>query len=370
MPFLRPSLTTIVQRIQGDIKTGLSLPAILRRSVLDILSRALGAASHTIHGHIDWAVKQLLVDSADDEYAIRWGTIFGVARNPATFAKLNVTVAGTVGGTAPDGFGLQRNDGVVYAFEGDVVVGASPATATGVVVCTSLAGAAGNMEVGDTLQLISPISGVNSTVTILSVNTEGEDQETIPDYRTRIIERIQQPPSGGTVNDYIAYAKTVTGVTRVWVLPNNQGQGTVGLTFVEDNEDPIIPSPAKVAEVQAAVEELQPITADLNVFAPNDFPLDITVQISPNTVAVQEAITQELTDMLLREAQVRDAVDPMEVGIGTIYNGKILLSKINEAISIAADENDHVITTPVADVQPPSGGIVTLGTITFQTLVT
>jgi len=65
---------------------------------------------------------------------------------------------------------------------------------------------------------------------------------------------------------------------------------------------------------------------------------------------------------------VRGAIDPDQVGLGVIFDGKIKISQINEAISIAAGEEDHVLTTPTGDVQPSQGGLVTLGTPVFSTL--
>ena len=367
MAFTRPTLQAIIDRIQGDLKSELGLSTILRRSFLDILSRALGGASHTLHGNIDFAQNQLFPDSADDEFLLRWAAIFGIARNPATFANLNITITGVASTVVPIGTIFQRTDGVQYQTDAEVIIGGGGSIAA--TVTALVAGADGNIADGSQISLVTPIAGVDSNATVDSTVTEGDDEETIENLRTRLIERIQQPPAGGTVTDYIAFAKTVTGVTRVWVLPNFLGQGTVGLTFVEDNESPIIPDGAKVQEVQDAVTELKPVTADLITFAPNGFSLAPTIQLKPNTTAVQNAVTAELEDLIAREAQVRDAVDPLQVAGGVQYTGKIKLSQINEAISIAAGETDHVLVTPTADVQPDPGGLVTLGTITFQTLV-
>ena len=182
------------------------------------------------------------------------------------------------------------------------------------------------------------------------------------------MERLQFPPSGGTVTDYIGFAKSVPGVTKVWVLPDLLGEGTVGLTFVEEDEDPIIPDAAKVEEVQVAVLPLKPISADLFTFAPTPEPIDPVIAIKPNTTEVQAAVIEELNDMLSRDAEVNGASDPERVGEGIQFDGKIPLSKINEAISIADGEDDHVLTSPIVDVQPPTGGLATLGTVTFSTL--
>lgn len=366
MAFQRPTISQIKDRIQSDLKTGLGLTTILARSFLAVLSAAYAGASHTLHGYISWALKQLLPDSSDDEYTVRWAKIFGIDRLEATFAEIEVTITGTDGVPVPNTTLWQRSDGVEYKVKTEVTP--SGGTVTGTLVCQT-PGDTGNISNGSQLNITSPIAGINSQCTVTATTVEGSDQETIENLRTRLLERIKNPPAGGTVADYIAFAKTVNGVTRVWVLPGHLGQGTVGVTFVMDGEDPIIPSLAKVDEVQAAVLERCPVEADAVVFAPTATPINPTIKITPNTQAVRDAVTAELLDLVFREAQVRDAVDPALVAEGTQYTGRIPLSKINEAISIAAGENDHELVSPSETPQPPTGGILTLGTITFQTLV-
>jgi uncharacterized phage protein gp47/JayE len=69
---------------------------------------------------------------------------------------------------------------------------------------------------------------------------------------------------------------------------------------------------------------------------------------------VQAAVTAELEALIDRVANPGGA--------------ELLLSAINEAISIASGENDHATVSPVADVTVPFGSMATLGTITFGTL--
>ena len=366
MAFNRPTLSDLIQRVEGDLKSALSLSTILRRSFLAAIARAKAGVAHTLHGYIQYTGNQLFPDTQDEEFLKRTGTIYGIIRNVATFAQLNVEFTGTTGGSVLAGTIVQRSDGTQYTIDATVVVPAS-GTAIGLAICNT-EGLTGNMDNGDTLTLLSPIAGVDSTLSVDSTDTEGEDEETLEEYRTRILERFRNPPAGGKVTDYIQYAKTVTGVTRAWVLPAWMGQGNVGVTFVEDNEVPIIPTPAKVTEVEEAILPLHPITATLFVFAPIEKQINPTIAISPNTPEVQAAVIEELNDLLLRDGKVRNSADPDRVGQSVLYSGIISLSKINEAISIAAGEEDHNLIFPTSDVQPLSGGLVTLGTVTFQNL--
>jgi len=73
---------------------------------------------------------------------------------------------------------------------------------------------------------------------------------------------------------------------------------------------------------------------------------------------VPAAVEAELASLIFDEAGPED-------GTGS---GVLLLSHIREAVSIAVGETDHSVTSPTADVEPTTGEIVTLGTITFTTL--
>jgi uncharacterized phage protein gp47/JayE len=156
---------------------------------------------------------------------------------------------------------------------------------------------------------------------------------------------------GGARSDYEAWALQVAGVTRAWVYPLENGPGTVVVRFVRDNDTSLIPDSAEVAAVQAYIDDLRPVTANVTVEAPTASPLNMTIQLTPNTAAVRAAVTAELTDVLQREAAP---------------GGTILLSHLREAISVAAGEVNNVLTTPTADVTHAAGEMPVLGTITWS----
>lgn len=369
MAFERPTLSAIIDRIKKDFKNGLDLQAILRRSFLGVFATGFGGASHTLHGHIDFGIsKKFFPDTGDEETVVRWGSLYNLPQKDATFTELVIDVTGTTGGTLPIDKVYVRSDSVEFKVKTEVIVPAL--TTVQATIVAVVEGDESNMDDGDEISLQSAIPGINSTAVVDSTAIEGEELEELEDYRVRVLERLAFPPSGGTANDYIAFAKTVAGITRAWLLPGNRGEGSADTTFVEDGNAPasIIPSPAKVDEVQLAVDDLKPVTADHIAFAPTELEMNPQIQLKPNTTAVQNAVIDELNDLLAREAEVRGAIDPNKVGLGVTFTGIIKISQIGEAISIAAGEEDHVVLSPTANVQPPQGGIVTLGTPVFSTL--
>lgn len=365
MAFERPTLPQLISRVEGDIKGGLNLTAILRRSFLGVISRAIAGLAHLLFGYLTFIERQAFPDTAVDEYLDRWAGIWGVVRKAATFAEFEVDVTGTTGTVIPANTTYRRPDGAEYVTDAEVTLVAGAGT---IKLIATEGGESFNIATGQTITPLSPIAGLDSEGTVSTIIIEAEDTETDDLFRARLIDRIQNPPSGGAANDYIQWAQAVAGVTRAWVLPENLGPGTVGVSFVEDGDDPIIPDAAKVQEVFDYIEERRPVTANVTVTAPVPLPLDLTIELKPNTSVVQAAVTAELEDLIRRDANLAGSYG----GPGVQNDGKILLSRINEAISIAVGEEDHNVTlingNAPADITPATGELIVLGTITWQPL--
>lgn len=320
--------------------------------MLGIIARAEAGAVHMLYGYLDWVARNALPDTADTDLLDRWAVIWGITRKAATYSSGSVTFTGTSGSVIPSGTLIQRADGVQYETTAEGTLASGTVTVT---VEAVEAGEDGDLDASSAIFILSPISGVTSQGAVDSSGiTGGTDIETDARLRERLLERIQTPPQGGSEADYIAWAKEVSGVTRVWVTPNSMGAGTVGVQFVTDDDaDSIIPDSAIVTEVQEYLDSLRPVTAEVYVTAPTAVALDMSISISPNTSAVQAAITAEIEDLLTRDAEP---------------GGTILLSRLREAVSIAAGETDNEITIPAADVTHSAGEIAVIGTITFSTL--
>lgn len=349
MAFERPTLGELVDRIQEDFVSRLSLVgAVLRRSVVYALSRVLAGAAHMLHGHLEYLSRQLFPATSDREYLLRQAGAYGLAPTAATYATGTATATGTNGTVIPAGTVLLRSDGAEYTVDADVTISGGTAT---LALTAELAGADGTLTAGVVLTFESPVSGANSTAAVASSTVDGTDEETTEDFRARFEERLQEPPQGGAEADYSIWSKEVAGVTRVWVDGGGLGPGTVVVRFVRDNDvGSIIPSAGEVAVVQAYLDERRPVTAAVTVVAPIETPLDLTLAVVPDTTAVREAVEAELEDLLLREAEP---------------GATLLLSAIRTAIGTAAGLEDYTLTSPAADVTHTTGQLPVLGTITW-----
>lgn len=352
MPFSRPTLTELINRAETDLQTRMpnQRGGLLRRSVLAVIARVQAGVAHGLYGFQQWLSLQFLPDTSESEWLVRHASLFGITRTAAAAATGTVTFTGTNTTVIPSGTVLVRNDGAEFTTDADGTISSG---SVDVDVTASEAGADGNTDAGVTLSLASPISGVDSDATVASGGiVDGTDDESDDDLRARLLQRMRQTPQGGAKSDYERWALEVAGVTRAFVYPANSGLGTVGVTFVMDNQaGTIIPGSTKVDEVQAYIDDLRPVTADVTVFAPVAVDLDFTIALTPDTTAVRSAVEAELQDMLIRDAEP---------------GGTILRSHIREAISIAAAETDHDLVAPANDVTHNTGEIAVFGTITWQ----
>jgi uncharacterized phage protein gp47/JayE len=348
MPFARPSPSEIRNRMAAEIAVALpGADARLRRSMEEILVRAIGIASQELHGHIEWAALQILPDTAEDEVLARHAAIWGLTRIAATTAIGAVTFTGTPGAVVPAAAELRRGDDARYLLAASVTIGGG-GTGSGNVVAR-VAGAAGNSQAGVALQLVAPALGIQPSAVVAAGGlAAGVDAEGDAALRARLLQRIQTPPAGGAAADYVTWALAVAGVEKVWVYPLWLGPGTVGVAFTTTAG--AIPGAPLVAAVQAALNLRRPVTAAVTVFAPATQAVALTIDLAVDTAAIRAAVLAELADFFVREAQP---------------GGIIRVSRISAAISGALGEVAHLLSVPTADITLPAGTIATLGAVTW-----
>lgn len=351
MPLTFPTQPEITAGIRGDVEGRLpGADTRTPRSPFDVLVRVLAYVHHTVLGWLLWLERQAWPWSAEREYLDRAAAWWGVSRKPAAFAGGTVTVTGAVGTVVPLDNRLRRADGAEYIVDADTAIG-SGGTGTVLVVAAS-AGAAGNAAAGTPVTLVSPVAGVLSAAVVGPVGlVGGADEESDADLRSRLAARVQSPPAGGNARDYVRWALEFPGVTRAWCFPLENGAGTVTVRFAMDDVylDGIALEADRLA-LLAWMAERAPATADVTVGIPTAVARDYTITVSPDTPAGRAAIEAELRDLIRREGAP---------------GGVLRLSREREAISRAAGETDHTLTSPTADLVCTSTQLPVLGSLTW-----
>lgn len=363
MPLDRPSINTIYERLITGIESRLTGgAALLRRAVLRVLAKVIAGAVHLLYGNLVDLSKQIMVDQAEDEWLDRHGIIWGIAKKSSSYASGTVTFYGENGVVIEEETLLQTSEGIEYTTTADVTIAGGVASVS---VTAVEAGAAGNFT-GSSVELVSPITGVTSSVDVVSPGfTGGVDEESNDDYRARILARIQRPPMGGTANDYIIWAESdevsaANGtVERAWCFPLASGPGTVDVVITASGTSPVAPS-GLITDVQAYIDTVKPVTADVTVLTVDDKMVDFTISIPVIDSVITESIINNLTDLFkeiaapgedMLIAQIRDAI--MDSGVSNYEIDTILVDSVS---------------VPIDDVQFTDYEYPILGTVTFNTL--
>ena len=352
MSFQRPTLAELIAQVLADIEGRLpGSDARLRRSNLGVLALAQAGAVHGLYGYLDYQAKNLHPQSADAEALEKWASLKGAERKAAAPAAGDVDFTGVDGTEIPAGTELARSDGEGFTTDALAAIAAGAATAA---VTAKQGGEAGNTDAASTLTLSTPIEGVDSEAAVAAGGlTGGLDLEDLEDWRTRVLSAWASGAKNGKDGDYTDWDLENTGVTRAWDFPAYTGLGTAGVSFTLDNDAmdaTIIPNGAKVTEVQDYIDARRPRPSAVTVFAPVAVALNFTIQLIPNTAAVQAAVEAELKDLIRRDGSP---------------GGTIQVSRIDEAVSLAAGETDHDLTAPAADVVRAAGEIHVMGVVTW-----
>lgn len=351
MPLQRPTLSELVARNDAEISARLGIGPLLRRSVLGVFSRLIAGATHLLLGAVDWTGRQIFPDTADPENLARHASLYGLERKPAIAASGSALFTGAAGSIVPLGTRVRRGDGALF----ETTAGGTLDVAGAVVPLVALApGLAGNSPSGTKLSLLSPVSGIASPAIVQTPGlVDGLEAESDAELLARLLVRVRQPPGGGSAADYKRWTLETPagGATRAWVQPQRFGPGTVGVLFAADDDTGgPIPTLTQVAAVQAHIEEVRPVTAQVFVYAPAALELDPEIALTPDTEETRADVEASISDLLRREGEP---------------GGIVLVSHLRQAIGSASGVTDYVLTSPVDDVTVPTGSLPVIGTVSW-----
>ncbi|MFJ4143530.1 baseplate J/gp47 family protein [Pseudomonas sp. NPDC089734] len=345
MPFETPTLPELVNRTQVDLAN-----EALRQSDAQVLSRAHSGAAYGLYGYQSWIADQILPDTADEETLERQAVLrLRQPRNAAQPATGSVSFTAAAGAVLDADTVLQFSDGRSYR----VTQGLTTVAGNNVATVEAVdAGILGNADAGLVMTAVQPIEGIDSSFTVLADGLSGGiAQESIESLRARVVRSYRVIPHGGNQDDYVTWALEVPGITRAWCVRQYMGPGTVAVFVMRDNDATPVPDNDERAQVADYIESLRPVTAELYVLAPVQKRVIYTIKLTPDTSTVRAAVQAQLMDLHNREA-----------GLGET----LLLTHIAEAISGATGETDHVLSSPVANVQANPNQLLVFGGIVWS----
>lgn len=302
MPWITPTLKEARILTRDFITARMGSQTMVPNSLMRYLSDSNAGLAHLTMVYIDWLAKQLMPDTAETEWLDRFGQIWVGGRKDATYASGEVLLSGTPGTVVPAGSVLRSSAGLEYQTSAPVTLGNGATTPVQVGALSP--GSLGNQAEGDVITFAAPIEGVSGQASVKSVSG-GFERENDDSLRDRVMDRIRQPPHGGSANDYVQWARSVPGVTRAWAaMEMGLGTVTVRPMFDEDRAPYGLPQQSDLDDVAEYIDPLRPVSVrDVYVVAP--VPRFITVAIGDlrfNDEGVRASIEANLKKMFLRNA--------------------------------------------------------------------
>lgn len=271
-------------------------------SDIEIKMKILAGELHALGVNIDWLKRQLNPETADSEYLDYHGSKLGLTRKSPKRAKGTVRFyssgeiftsyiikEGTLVSTAgKNPVRFETTEAVVLSPGADYV-DANAIAVEG--------GSAGNVNTGEISVMVSLLQPI-SKVTNLSAFTQGTDEESDEDFRSRILACQGFPPTGTNAAYYEKLALSVTGVGAVYVAPRRRGKGTVDI-FVLPNG--AVAESEVLENVRALMLQERELGVEVNVLSVSSAQGSVTVTIYPEEGYTFEAVKDNCTESVQRK---------------------------------------------------------------------
>lgn len=233
-------------------------------------------------------------------------------------------------------------------------------------------GQAQNIEAdsGVAFTLETSVTNVEDAVTSTTQFRDGRDLETGAEMLERIQTFDRRRDTGGNLTAYERFAREASPqVVTAKAIDEPRGPGTVDVVITSGTTDirqavengeavTRLPSASLVAEVQAYVQEQNPVTDDVDIIAPTEDSFDVTVkfELYDETLrtATQAEIAKEVRIFIL-EALPTEELQPTELE-------RLIDSRVGHLLRARRVEN---FDTPGPEFIVPEDKLLVEGTITF-----
>lgn len=324
-------------------------------SDIEIKMKILAGEIHALGVNVDWLKRQLDPDTADGEYLDYHGSKLGLTRKSPTKAVGSVrfypigslftsyTISeGTLVSTA-------GKNPVRFATTETVILGPGEEYVDANVIAVE-GGSAGNVgpgEVSVMVSLLYPIEKVTNT----GYFTQGSDEESDGDFRSRIKAAKSFPPTGTNAAYYEKLALSVTGVGAAYVAPQRRGKGTVDIYVLPNGaveEDKVLEN------VKSLFLEERELGVDVAVYSAAEASGNVTVTIYAEDGYSFDTVRKNCSQAITRK-------------VANLTIGQDLkLSDIADAIYHAQGVYDYKFDSSAANIVAGSNRIITSVNLTMK----
>lgn len=287
MSFEQQSTSDVLTRLKEDLLKTNNTAAAVEGSFNGDMLTANSIEFAKAYNEMNLIIEAAFANTSWGDYLTMRAAEFGVIRKEATAAIVDLKIKGTAGSkiiknslfaTASDIRFYTLNDAVI-SNNGYIITQAQ----------CNIVGTSGNVDANTITKIPYSIPGVQSVVNEQSAH-DGYDEETDEALLGRYLLKVRTPATSGNVYHYKQWALSIAGVGQCKVLPLWNGNGTVKVIMVDDNNNTA--SDDLIKKVADYIESVRPIGATVTVTSPVPFAINIEATIigSGDTDKVKETV--------------------------------------------------------------------------------
>ncbi|MCP3922985.1 MAG: baseplate J/gp47 family protein [Desulfobacterales bacterium] len=207
-----------------------------------------------------------------------------------------------------------------------------------------------NVVAGQIAELVTPVDGIDSITNVSDwLTKEGTDEESDDSLRERY-KLAWKGSDGCTKYAYEKWAFEVTGVKSVLIEDQHpRGQGTIDIILLGTAG---LPSQSLIDEVNAVIDEKNPINDDILVKSPEQIIVDVVAEI--------EGTSGTSLDFVSQGENIISGMFPLNIG------EDLTLDRITSALMAIKNSKKINITSPVTDIEADNQSMVVINSYSIS----
>lgn len=273
------------------------------------------------------------IEDTFDTYLDKRVSEFGVYRKQGTKATGQIKVTGDEGTVISNGTTFLCND-LKFVMLNDVVIGEEDD------ICYVEAEEVGykyNLSPNSIFTLTEPINGVKTLTNEIAFKN-GVDVESDEDLRKRFVKVVNNPSTSGNKSHYEEWALEVNGVGRAIVYPLWNGNGTVKVMIVGNDNKPV--DGDIINNTKLHIEENMPIGCQLTVTTPTNLNVNVVATVELKEGYEISEIKEEF------ETKLNEYLKTItnELTYSKVYGILVNLLGVEDIASLTINDNTSNIT--------------------------
>lgn len=345
---------------KDEIQTSINSRLISKPTLIEggTIQDVVGSVSYELANIIDTRIKTILdnafVATCDEEHLIIKGSELGIYKKEATYATVTVEITGASANVEVNEEILAKtNSDVVFKVKTPVYTDSNGSAIT-TMVCIS-SGEIGNIEEDELNEFyMSYIGFENANIRNIENASGGYEEETIEEYRERILEYMRDDACNSNIADYTLWAKSVSGVKNVVVEDATiAGAGNVNVYISAQNDAEV--TLGLIQSVENYIREHQIINANLTVSALSYKNLNITAEVVYEDNADADTVINNFKNSFKKYLSTKPSI------ISYLYVSNLLFE--TEGI---LDVTSYLLNNDTESIQIQKLEVPTIGQITLE----